>query len=153
MHEDETAVITVVRQWIQKAENDLKNASHTLKLGEDAPTDTICFHVQQCVEKYIKAYLVWCGIEFSRIHHISTLLELLPSDQRPELTVEEQEQLTDYAVTTRYPGAYEPIPLAEAQKAVIIAQRVREEMRSFLPEIILGISGESSDTKQSEDIP
>jgi len=44
-------VIKVVREWIEKTENDLKNAAHTLKMGKDCPTDTICFHAQQCVEK------------------------------------------------------------------------------------------------------
>jgi len=32
--------------------------AHTLKLGEDCSTDTGGFHAQQCVEKYLKAYLV-----------------------------------------------------------------------------------------------
>jgi HEPN domain-containing protein len=36
----------VAREWINKAENDLKNATHTLKLGADGPTDTVCFHAQ-----------------------------------------------------------------------------------------------------------
>ncbi len=43
-------VLWVVREWVQKAENDLKNAANTLKMGEDCPTDTVCFHAQQCVE-------------------------------------------------------------------------------------------------------
>lgn len=40
MRDDDVA--TVLRLWIEKAENDLKNAAHTLKMGDDAPTDTIC---------------------------------------------------------------------------------------------------------------
>ena len=50
-------IITVVREWIEKADNDLKNATHTLTLGAEGPTDTICFHSQQCVEKYLKRFL------------------------------------------------------------------------------------------------
>jgi len=42
-------VFTVVGEWVGKAENDLKNAAHTLKLGADCPTDTVCFHAQQVV--------------------------------------------------------------------------------------------------------
>ena len=41
-------VIHVVRQWVQKAEHDLKNAEHTLTLEDDCPFDTVCFHAQQC---------------------------------------------------------------------------------------------------------
>ncbi len=44
------AVLQVVREWIGKAENDLANAKHTLKLGAGCPTDTVCFHAQQLVE-------------------------------------------------------------------------------------------------------
>ena len=79
MFEPDKEVIAVIRQWVQKAENDLKNAAHTLKLGKACPTDTVCFHAQQCVEKYVKALLVLHGIEFSRIHHISALLALVPA--------------------------------------------------------------------------
>jgi HEPN domain-containing protein len=133
MFELDENVLAVMRQWVQKAENDLKNAAHTLKLGQDCPTDTVCFHAQQCIEKYLKALLVWHGIEFARIHHISALVALLPIRFRPDLTPEEQERLTDYAVSTRYPGDYEAIPLAEARRAVQIARRVRRQIRKWLP--------------------
>jgi HEPN domain-containing protein len=53
---DKTAV--VAREWTAKADNDLKTAAHTLKLGDKCPTDTVCFHAQQCVEKYLKASLL-----------------------------------------------------------------------------------------------
>lgn len=42
-------VLAVVREWMVKAENDLTTAAHTLELGDDCPTDTVCFHTQQCV--------------------------------------------------------------------------------------------------------
>jgi hypothetical protein len=35
--------IDVVRQWVDKADNDLKNAVHTLTMGVDCPLDTVCF--------------------------------------------------------------------------------------------------------------
>ena len=59
-------IAQVVSEWVEKAENDLKNAAHTIKMGEDCPTDTVCFHAQQCVEKYLKAFLVSTGIDFRR---------------------------------------------------------------------------------------
>jgi hypothetical protein len=36
-------------------------------------------------------------------------------------------------VSARYPGDYEPIPLAEARQAVQIARRVRKQIRKWLP--------------------
>ncbi len=127
----------VIRQWVEKAENDFKNATHTLKLGSECPTDTVCFHAQQCVEKYLKALLVYDGKEISRTHHISELMRLLPARLRPQLSPYEQELLTDYAVSTRYPGDYEAIPLSEARRAVQIARRVRRHVRALLPPVSL----------------
>lgn len=137
MFEIDDEILFVVRQWVQKAENDLKNATHTLKLGADGPTDTVCFHAQQCVEKYLKALLVLHSIEFARVHHIGDLINRLPAQLRPDLTPEEQEQLTDYAVSTRYPGDYERIPLVEARHAVQVARRARKHIRRHLPTISL----------------
>lgn len=122
----------VAAEWIAKAENDLKNAAHTLRLGADCPTDTVCFHAQQCVEKYVKALLVTAGIAFARTHDIETLVGLMPKHARVSLTIEEQRRLTDYATTLRYPGPYEPVTLSEARDAVKLARRIRREIRRLL---------------------
>jgi len=63
-------ILVIARDWVQKAENDLKNATYTLKMEEDCPTDTVCFHAQQCVEKYLKAFLVLRRINFPKTHDI-----------------------------------------------------------------------------------
>jgi HEPN domain-containing protein len=126
------AVLAVVREWIVKAENDLKNAAHTLGLGADCPTDTVCFHAQQCIEKYLKALLVLQGFDFPKSHDLEVLLALVPKRVRPHLTAEEQGRLTTYATTARYPGSGE-IALAEARRAVAVARRARKEVRATLP--------------------
>ena len=123
----------VALQWIKKAENDLKNAVHTLKLGEDCPTDTVGFHAQQCVEKYLKGLLSFRGIDFPKTHNITELVALLPASTPVDLAPEDQELLTDYATVTRYPGDYDEIPLAEAKRAVKIARRVRRDVRRLIP--------------------
>lgn len=126
-------IIAVVKKWVEKAENDLKSSEHILTLGEDGPTDIVCFHAQQMVEKYLKALLVFEGIDFPKTHDIGGLTPLLPETMRPELSVEEQRMLTAYATVTRYPGDDEPITFAEARAAVELAQGVREKMRGHLP--------------------
>jgi HEPN domain-containing protein len=122
----------VAREWIVKAENDLKNAAHTLKLGADCPTDTVCFHSQQCVEKYLKAALVILEIAFPRTHDIELLIGLLPKHVQISLTVEQQRRLTECATVMRYPGPYAPATLTEAKEAVKLARRVRREIRKLL---------------------
>jgi HEPN domain-containing protein len=123
----------VAREWVEKAENDLTNAAHTLQLGRACPTDTVCFHAQQCVEKYVKALLSYLGIDFPRIHHIADLVSLLPRGHRPRLTAAEEVRLTDYASVVRYPGQYKRITLSEARSAVALARRVRKAVRKHLP--------------------
>lgn len=130
-------VFQVVREWVGKAENDLKNAAHTLGLAEECPTDTVCFHAQQCVEKYIKAFLVSAGIDFPKTHDIGELKTLMPANARPSLSAEQERTLTGYAIVTRYPAGYEDISLREARLAVRIARSVRKEIRRLLPVEVL----------------
>lgn len=126
-------ILAIVREWILKAENDLTNASHTLRLAAQCPTDTVCFHAQQCVEKYLKALLTYNNVEFPKTHNIGILTAFLPKSFQPVLSVEEQSRLTDFATVSRYPGDYEDISLAEARKAVVAARRVRGFVRKNLP--------------------
>jgi HEPN domain-containing protein len=126
-------VITVVSEWVKKAENDLKNAAYTLEMDDECPTDTVCFHAQQVVEKYIKALLVFNGIPFPKTHNIEDIMALLPPSSRPRFAEKDQDRLTEYATVTRYPGDYEPISLDEAKKAVRIARGVRTQIRRLLP--------------------
>lgn len=102
----------VAGEWMAKAENDLKSAAHLVKIA-DCPTDAVCFHAQQCVEKCLKALLVAQGTDFRKTHDLGELVVLLPSRLRPSLNNEEQDRLTEYATVTRYPGNYEPITLAK----------------------------------------
>lgn len=127
-------ILEVVRGWVTKAENDLKTAALTLKGGKDAPTDTVCFHAQQCIEKYLKALLTLKNIDFPKTHDIEKLLDLLPANIDLPLSIKQQRQLTGYATAARYPGDYEEISTAEAQQALRIARRIRKEIRSLLGE-------------------
>jgi HEPN domain-containing protein len=111
----------------------LLNATHTLTLGADCPNDTVCFHAQQCVEKYIKALLVFRATPFPKTHDIHALRTLLPPKLRPKLDKKLQDQLTDYATVKRYPDLGPVISLTEARQAVAVARRVRKQVRRHLP--------------------
>ncbi|MCL6542641.1 MAG: HEPN domain-containing protein, partial [Roseiflexus sp.] len=58
--------------WIRRAESDLKIGRDEL-VTEDPATDAICFHMQQCAEKYLKAFLIFHGKEIPRTHDIAFL--------------------------------------------------------------------------------
>lgn len=124
--------VRVAAEWVAKAEEDLTTAAHSLRLGRDCPTAVVCFHAQQCAEKYLKAYLVFEGVGFPKTHEIEDLLSRIPKQARPDLSTEEQALLTEYAVGSRYPG-WREVSLQEARTAVAPARRVRRHIRSLLP--------------------
>lgn len=126
-------ILSVMMEWVAKAENDLENAARVLRIPKRCPTDTVCFHAQQCLEKYLKAFLVFSSMDFPKTHDIRLLISLLPPRARPKLTREEQRKLTGYATVARYPGWGE-ISLAEARKAVRLARRVRAGIRKHFPQ-------------------
>ena len=46
-----------VLAWLKKADSDLKNAELVLSAADEHPPyDTVCFHCQQAVEKYLKHF-------------------------------------------------------------------------------------------------
>jgi HEPN domain-containing protein len=99
----------IVGQWLIKDENDLRNAGHTLTMEEACPLDTVCFHAQQCAEKYLKALLAFDQIDFPKSHDLAELVMLFSDKEWFPLSVDECERLTDYATVTRYPGDWEGI--------------------------------------------
>jgi HEPN domain-containing protein len=103
---DPERVLAVAREWMVKADN----AARVIRSGAGWPADTVCFHAQQCVEKCLKALLVFRGIPFPKTHNIRDLLRWGPSGIRPHVEAGEQDRLTEYATVTRYPGEYEPVP-------------------------------------------
>jgi len=131
------AVLTVVREWIVKADHDLTMAAHILKLGKDAPPEGLGFHAEPCVEKYLKAILVYRSIPFAKTHVIGDLMNLVPRRYRPALDKGMQVDLTRYASVTRYPVPGPDISLTAARKAVAAARRVRREVRRKLPKAAL----------------
>jgi HEPN domain-containing protein len=126
-------VLSVVRGWVENAESDLNNAAVVLATENERTADTVAFHAQQCVEKYLKALLTYKGIDFPKAHDIGQLLVLPPQGTGLELPVEEQRRLTLYATAVRYPGDYGSVTVQEARRAVEIARSAREKIRKMLP--------------------
>jgi HEPN domain-containing protein len=95
-------VLEVVRRWIDKAEHDLEAATRILAVEEGCPYDTVCFHCQQAVEKYLKALLTLAGVHAPRTHNVEVLHSLLPEGLRLPLSDAELASLEPYAVEVRY---------------------------------------------------
>ena len=116
----------IVKQRLRKAANDLQNISNNLSATE-VPTDTICFHAQQAIEKLLKGVLVANGRNVTKTHDLVRLLSEV-TDILPELLpFEEQfEEISEYGVAVRYPNGFSEPTLSEASHACEIATKVFE---------------------------
>jgi len=117
---------TLVNKWIKKADNDLLTVERELSF-KDPVTDTVCFHCQQAVEKYLKAFLVYHQIYFPKTHKIMDLLELCATvDTSFKNELNEADNLTDYAVELRYPDVWIEPDIQETEEAFKIAKNVKK---------------------------
>ena len=116
----------LIKSWLKKAEKDLLTAKHELSFA-DAVTESICFHCQQAAEKYLKAYLVFRGIPFTRTHEIGELVTKCENkDKEISALKEEADKLTDYAIEIRYPEEWIEPTLEEAREAFEISNKIRD---------------------------
>jgi HEPN domain-containing protein len=124
---------TNYRAWLAKAEEDLLNIQNNL--GADrVPWGTVCFHAQQAGEKVLKAFLVYHRMKPKKTHDLVILLTAC-TDIAPELDDLEQdcENLSFYAVDTRYPGLHAPGE-EEGRALTDAAHRIRRRVLELLPD-------------------
>jgi HEPN domain-containing protein len=115
---------TGAKAWLSRAQSNLAKA----KLGRDASGifyEDWCFDAQQAAEKSIKAILVLRNIQVPKTHDLMNLLTLVQRSglETPE-TILEADELTQYAVETRYPSLDSRVDLEEYQRAIELAERV-----------------------------
>ena len=118
--------LSIVKLWFKKADNDLKSIENNLK-GENPPTDVICFHAQQAIEKYMKGVLVYFEKHITKTHDLINLLTSV-AEHIPELENLENEfhEINRYGVEVRYPDIFYEPSLEEAKEAYRIALKVKE---------------------------
>lgn len=110
-------------EWMHKAEGDFAIVERESRARKNPSYDGVCFHAQQCAEKYLKARLTEAGIKFEKIHDLTSLLDLvIPVEPLWESFRIDLAYLSDFAVNFRYPGE-------SADRTV--ALRARNLARSF----------------------
>jgi HEPN domain-containing protein len=110
------------REWLNRARSNLARAKARIP---EAYLEDLCFDAQQAAEKAVKAFLIQRGIAFPYVHDLAYLLTLLEEagETVPD-SVRKAEDLTRYAVVTRYPGLAEPVTGAHYQEAIESAEAV-----------------------------
>ena len=121
----------LVAEWASKAEGDFATASREIRARKSPNYDAVCFHCQQCAEKYLKAVLQANNKHVPKIHFLLELMGLVMSfDASFELLRADLETLEEYSVRFRYPGSF--AEKNEAQAAYQATKAVREFIRRKL---------------------
>jgi HEPN domain-containing protein len=95
-------------EWFERGQHDIETAQ--LLYEEQGYTDSIAYHIQQGVEKYLKGYLVLHGKKPPRIHELDALLNRITAfDYSFNDFLELCEKASRYYIEDRYP----PGPLVE----------------------------------------
>lgn len=123
-----------IGQWLAKANEDLLVVDRLTETGIIAAS-SVCFHWQQAVEKFLKAYLIANEFDVKKTHNIEFLLsECAEIDN--EFSSLDPKELSDFGVDVRYPGdMYIPDDketLAYKEFAFFIKEFVEKKIDKFV---------------------
>ena len=121
-----------VQAWFDRAEEDRRSARALLK-NEPRVTGVVCFHSQQLAEKALKAYLTAHKCQVEKTHDLTRLVTLC-FEIDPEFATLRfiADELSPYAVRTRYPDDYRPSTLDDAKLALKKAERIMKFVKTKL---------------------
>jgi len=137
-----------VLEWFYFADSDFDSAI-ILNNAHRKHNMVICYHCQQAVEKYLKAFLCYKGVIPPKIHVLETLCALCSEfDSSFNDLAKDCAYLSPFAVHARYPLEME-ITGINTEKSVEIAQKVKD----FSPLIelkakLISIAGNSAEDPQ-----
>jgi len=124
MNEDKKEYIL---QWFEKADYDIVMVHRAIGIAPPI-LDSACFHCQQAVEKYLKAYLVYQDKIIKKTHDLIALQELC-SDFDPDFDRIDVKDLDNFSVDIRYPDDAVVPSLEEAKEYLQITEEIKELVR------------------------
>lgn len=121
----------LTREWIEKAEGDFHLLEREIRARKNPSYDAICFHAEQCAEKYLKGRLTEENIAFPKTHDLVLLLDLsLAVEPLWEICRNDLSFLSGFGVEFRYPG--ESADLVMAKEALKRCRTFRKLARETM---------------------
>lgn len=122
-----------VQQWMSKGHADLIVAKMIIDQNT-AVLDVACFHCQQAVEKFLKAFLVSKREDFPKTHNLD-YLKVLCIHHDTGFAQFDVGDFENYAVRNRYPHDNHQPELHAANRLYMIA----DELQVFVQGLIFGV--------------
>ena len=128
--EETGAMNPLTLERVRKAETDYLMMKAGQQISAPDIHDAICFHAQQCIEKYLKAWLQEANIRPPRTHELNVLLNLIvPTHPEWGTWRTDFAKFKPHAVDARYETF---MTEADAEHAVRVCTEVRAAIRAVL---------------------
>ena len=128
--EETGAMNPLTLEKVRKAETDYLMMKAGQQISAPDIHDAICFHAQQCIEKYLKAWLQEANIRPPRTHELNVLLNLIvPAHPQWGAWQTDFADFQPHAVDVRYETF---ATAADAEHAVRVCTEVRAAIRAVL---------------------
>jgi HEPN domain-containing protein len=119
------------KDWVKKAELDFGTARREFMTDGCPNPDAVCFHCQQCIEKFMKALLVQQQVTPPFTHDLSMLSRLLAKHYMDwESSLDDFDELTTLGTELRYPGKFATDD--QVIRAFSLCQKYRERLLAFV---------------------
>jgi HEPN domain-containing protein len=128
---DPRLVLRVAIEWFTSAEEDLQTAGLLNEHG--APARSVAFFAQQAAEKAAKAMCAALQLPLLKTHSLAVLMTNLET-VNPDFVADwrELEELSGYAVESRYPDSAKPVFPEEAKAALQLASEFLSAVSQWL---------------------
>lgn len=121
----------IAQEWFKMADIDFDSANFLLAM-KPVPFEIICYHCQQCVEKYLKGYIALNGGQILKTHDLFILNKECANFQNEFNEIENEcMELTDYGVQVRYPFHIE-IEDCDVRNALKNTQKVIDFVKKMI---------------------
>lgn len=127
----------ILLQWTEKAANDLL-AAQILIEASPLILDIACFHCQQSIEKYLKAFLILHNRDFGYTHNLDYLLgECAAIDE--DFIGLDMKNMNLYAVRARYPHDHLAPDMSETREYYQIAIAVQTLVKRKMMHLVFSL--------------
>ena len=110
------------REWLNRFSQQPGGAQ---EVGVDVLLEDLCFDAQPSAEKAIKAVFIHRGEKFPYVHELDKLFDqLVKNGLKIPKYIRAADDLSQFAVATRYPGMTGPIGKRTYRRAVRLASAV-----------------------------
>jgi len=120
-----------IKSWLYRAKEDLAALNKLAESEMEFYTSTICFHAQQAVEKYLKAFLAYHDVDFPKTHDVDFLIDKCQRIDDQNFNID-LKSLTEFGVSIRYPDDFFIPGIKETKDYIEIANNVGLIVESLL---------------------